>query len=155
MPRRLIALLAAGSLAALAGCVYVPPVTQGNYLQLRNLRQLKVGMTRKQVQYLFGEPMLTDPFYPHTWRYVYYYKPGARSKPRIYRLAVRFQDGKVASFQTSKPISQAPGAAMARKKTGAPPSATAHAFARPVRARAPGTAERVRRAQTGSSGSGR
>lgn len=101
-------LLLAASLFALAGCVYVPPVAQGNYLKVDELKQLKVGMTPQQVEYLFGQPTLADPFYPDTWHYVYYWKPNARARPRIYRLTVQFKDGKVASFTTSAPISQAP-----------------------------------------------
>ncbi|MGH8273375.1 MAG: outer membrane protein assembly factor BamE [Gammaproteobacteria bacterium] len=111
MRYRFLACLAGAALLASAGCVYVPPVTQGNLLVHDDLTQLKVGMTRKQVLFLFGEPMLANPFYPHTWHYVYYYKPGARSKKHIYRLTVNFRNGKVANFATSKPISESPGAA--------------------------------------------
>lgn len=117
-------LLAGAALLAFAGCVYVPPVTQGNYLKLDDLNQLKVGMTAKQVRFLFGRPMLADPFYPDTWHYVYYFKRGARSKPFIYRLTVQFKDGKVASFQTSRPISEAPRARIKSKTTPAPPPAS-------------------------------
>ena len=44
------ATLLAGALILAAGCVYVPPVTQGNYLKQSDLKQLKVGMTTKQVR---------------------------------------------------------------------------------------------------------
>lgn len=100
-------LLAAGALI-LAGCVYVPPVTQGNYVKADELKQLKIGMTPEQVRYLFGTPMLADPFYPDVWHYVYYSKPHAHSKPVVYRLTVHFKDGKVSRFETSAPISDAP-----------------------------------------------
>lgn len=102
--------LAAAALALLgiAGCVYVPPVTQGNYLKQDDLQQLKVGMTTEQVRYLFGTPMLSNPFYSDTWYYVYYAKPHAQQKAKLYRLVVHFKDGKVTSFDTSAPISDAP-----------------------------------------------
>lgn len=96
------------TLALAAGCVYVPPVTQGNYLKQSDLKQLKVGMTTKQVRYLFGKPTLPNPFETGIWRYVYYYKPGARSPEHIYRLTVYFDNGKVQRFTTSKPIDKAP-----------------------------------------------
>lgn len=124
MPRRLIIALAGAALLAFAGCVYVPPVTQGNYLKHDKLQQLKVGMTRKQVTFLFGQPMLSDPFYPDSWHYVYYYKRGAGYKRHIYRLTVNFQNGKVAGFKTSEPITQAPGSATTTDKTPAPPPST-------------------------------
>ncbi|MGH8161470.1 MAG: outer membrane protein assembly factor BamE [Gammaproteobacteria bacterium] len=116
MRRLFPALLAGAAVAAFAGCVYVPPVTQGNYLQYTKLQQLEVGMTPKQVQYLFGEPMLANPFYPDTWHYVYYYKAGAHSKRYIYRLTVNFDHGKVASFNTSLPTSKAPGSELSNEQ---------------------------------------
>lgn len=117
-------LLAGALLFAFAGCVYVPPVTQGNYLKRDDLAQLKVGMTHKQVRFLFGTPMLSDPFYPDTWHYVYYFKRGAHAKPFIYRLTVQFKDDKVVSFNTSAPITAAPGTHTESKTTPAPPPST-------------------------------
>ncbi len=95
--------------ALAAGCVYVPPVTQGNYLKQSDLKQLKVGMTTQQVEYLFGKPALPNPFEQNTWHYVYYYKPGAHRPAHVYRLTVYFKNGKVVRFTTSKPIDRAPG----------------------------------------------
>lgn len=106
MPRRLAP--ACVLLFALAGCVYVPPVAQGNFLKQDDLKQLKVGMTPDQVRYLFGKPTLANPFETNVWRYVYYYKATARSKAKVYRLTVYFENGKVARFATSAPISDAP-----------------------------------------------
>lgn len=106
MPSRLLA--ACVLLAAIAGCVYVPPVAQGNYLKQDDLKQLKVGMTPKQVRYLFGKPTLANPFESDVWRYIYYYKAGAGAKTTRYRLTVYFKDGKVERFTTSAPIDQAP-----------------------------------------------
>ncbi|MDN5865614.1 MAG: outer membrane protein assembly factor BamE [Gammaproteobacteria bacterium] len=122
MPRRIFPAIAATAIIALAGCVYVPPVTQGNYLSYEDLQQLKVGMTPTQVVYLFGKPMLDDPFYPDTWHYVYYYKRGAGAKEYLYRLTVQFEDGKVASFDTSEPLAEAPGAPRPGSKTPATPA---------------------------------
>lgn len=122
MPRRILSALSITALAALVGCVYVPPVTQGNYLKYDKLQQLEVGMTPDQVVYLFGKPMMADPFYPDTWHYVYYNKRSAGAEERIYRLTVNFKNGKVASFKTSEPISESPGAKLAKKaNTKAPP----------------------------------
>jgi outer membrane protein assembly factor BamE len=124
MLRRLLITAALTSLLAFAGCVYVPSVTQGNYLKYSDLQQLKVGMTRDQVKFLFGPPQLANPFYPGTWHYVYYFKRGARSKQHIYRLTVNFDHGKVANFKTSEPIGQAPDAPDTAAKTPAPAPGT-------------------------------
>ena len=51
-----VGLLAAGTL--LSGCVYRMNIQQGNYLEGRTVDQLQVGMTRSQVRFLLGTPMV-------------------------------------------------------------------------------------------------
>jgi len=64
-----LALLAAATL--LGGCVYRPDIQQGNLLSVTDIEQVTVGMTRSQVRYLLGTPMISDPFAPQRWDYVY------------------------------------------------------------------------------------
>src|SRR5512141_2216445 len=54
-------------LALSAGCVYRPNIQQGNLLKLDDVNQVTVGMTRSQVRYLLGTPMVADPFQPDRW----------------------------------------------------------------------------------------
>ena len=108
MRLRHIALASVLMASLVAGCVYVPPVTQGNYLKQSDLKQLKVGMTTEQVEYLFGKPTLPNPFEKNVWRYVYYYKSGGNAPAHTYRLSVYFKNGKVTRFTTSKPFNKAP-----------------------------------------------
>jgi outer membrane protein assembly factor BamE len=52
-------------------------------------------MTRSQVRYLLGTPMLADPFDPQRWDYIYTLKRGReRSRDRAHFI-VRFEDDKV------------------------------------------------------------
>lgn len=104
--RRLIIIFA--GLVLLGGCVYIAPVTQGNYLKSSRIASLKVGMTKEQVRYLFGEPMMRVPFKSNAWYYVYYSKAGQGAKPKRYRLTVYFKGNKVSRFTTSAPIADAP-----------------------------------------------
>jgi outer membrane protein assembly factor BamE len=60
----------------LAACVYRPTIQQGNLLQLDEIEQVKVGMTRSQVRYVLGTPMVSDPFEPDRWDYVYTLQKG-------------------------------------------------------------------------------
>ena len=53
-----LALLGLGA----SGCVYRMNVQQGNYLDARQVVQVKEGMTRAQVRFLLGTPMLPDAF---------------------------------------------------------------------------------------------
>ncbi len=59
--------------ALLPGC-YQIPVNQGNRIEPTALERLKIGMTRDQVRYLMGAPILQDPFDQSSWSYVSRYK---------------------------------------------------------------------------------
>jgi outer membrane protein assembly factor BamE len=98
VPRRLALTLAALSML-LAGCVYRMDIQQGNYLDGHDVRQLKVGMTRAQVRYLLGTPMIKDVFDHDRWDYVYYFKRGYVHKPIESRVTVFFHGDKVSSFK--------------------------------------------------------
>lgn len=65
-------LLCAVMIASIAGCglVYRPDIVQGNYIDKKQVARLKVGMTREQVQYIMGSPMIEDPFAPNTIIYI-------------------------------------------------------------------------------------
>jgi outer membrane protein assembly factor BamE len=84
------------SLATLhAGCVYRMNIQQGNYIEAKTVDQLQTGMTRSQVRYLLGTPMVPDAFDDDRWDYVYYLKKGRLRAPEQRHLVVRFQEGKV------------------------------------------------------------
>ena len=55
-----------------AGCVYQAALSQGNMLDQEDIDQVEVGMTRGQVRFLLGTPMIDDPFHEDRWDYVYY-----------------------------------------------------------------------------------
>src|SRR5919107_5574903 len=53
--------------------VYKIDINQGNYLSQDTVDKLKVGMTQTQVRQLLGTPLLTSPFRPDRWDYIYEY----------------------------------------------------------------------------------
>jgi outer membrane protein assembly factor BamE len=70
-------------------------IQQGNYITQDMVSQLKPGMSKEQVRYLLGTPLLTDIFHAERWDYVYSFD--RRGQPREHRrIAVFFQDGKLA-----------------------------------------------------------
>jgi outer membrane protein assembly factor BamE len=100
--RRLITALTACGLALLiSGCVYRMNIQQGNFLEPRAVAQLQVGMTRSQVRYLLGTPMVPDAFDKDRWDYLYYLKKGRLKAPEQRHLIVYFQDDKVSKFDNS------------------------------------------------------
>jgi outer membrane protein assembly factor BamE len=67
--------------ATLVGCggrvidrlpfVYQMPVQQGNIITEEMVDRLQPGMTKSQVRYLMGTPMLEDIFHADRWDYTY------------------------------------------------------------------------------------
>ncbi|THF62523.1 outer membrane protein assembly factor BamE [Pseudothauera rhizosphaerae] len=74
------------ALGLLAGCSFgtvtdhISPyridVRQGNYVDQEMVSQLRRGMTRDQVRFVLGTPLVVDMFRNDRWDYVYRYAPG-------------------------------------------------------------------------------
>ncbi len=73
--------LLTGGLSA-CGLAHKVDINQGNLLHLESLEQLEVGMTKEQVRFLIGEPILADPFHKQRWDYIYLAQPGRREPVR-------------------------------------------------------------------------
>lgn len=69
-------------------------VRQGNLVTQEMVAQLKPGLTREQVRFILGSPLVTDMFHADRWDYVYRFKPG-HGEAQQRRLAVYFQDNKL------------------------------------------------------------
>ena len=94
----------------LGGCVYRMDIQQGNYLEGKTVAELQVGMTRSQVRYLLGSPMVPNVFDKDRWDYLYYFKSGHLERPEQRHLVVLFKDDKVASFKRDNIPDAAPRA---------------------------------------------
>ncbi|HKQ26106.1 MAG TPA: outer membrane protein assembly factor BamE [Burkholderiales bacterium] len=60
--------------AVLAGCMLAPhkiDIQQGNYVDQEMVAKLKPDMTRSQVRFILGTPLVADLFHPNRWDYVY------------------------------------------------------------------------------------
>jgi len=100
--RPILRFMALGLVAAatlLSGCVYRMNIQQGNYLEGRTVDQLQVGMTRSQVRYLLGTPMVPDAFDKERWDYLYYFKRGRVHRAQERHLIVWFKEDKVSKFE--------------------------------------------------------
>jgi outer membrane protein assembly factor BamE len=100
MISRHTALLLAAAL--MAGCSLKPyklDIQQGIVLDADMMGRLKEGMSRQQVGYVLGTPLLTDPFHANRWDYVYYTrKQGKLDKPK--HLTLFFKDDKLARLES-------------------------------------------------------
>lgn len=79
-----------------SGCVYRINIQQGNFLDQKAVVQVKEGMTRSQVRYLLGTPMVADSFNKERWDYIYYLKKGRSQHIDSRRVTVYFEGEKVA-----------------------------------------------------------
>ena len=70
-----MSLLAAGCNFHLPRVSHVP-VQQGNVITQQMINKLKPGMTRRQVAYVMGEPVLRNTFNQDRWDYVHTYQIG-------------------------------------------------------------------------------
>ncbi len=122
MKRSILGPVALGLLATstlLSGCVYRMNIQQGNYLEGRTVDQLQVGMTRSQVRYLLGTPMVPDAFDKARWDYLYFFKKGRWKRPEERHLIVWFKEDKVDRFERnnvpeSPPMAPDEGAPIAK-----------------------------------------
>jgi outer membrane protein assembly factor BamE len=112
-------LLAAGLCLAASGCVYRINIQQGNFLDQAAVEQVKAGMTRSQVRYLLGTPMVADPFNKERWDYIYYLKKGRTRHIDSRRVTVYFDGEKVARLdKPSAAVAAAQDASAAKLKNG-------------------------------------
>jgi outer membrane protein assembly factor BamE len=122
LKRSILGPVALGLVAAstlFSGCVYRMNIQQGNYLEGRTVDQLQVGMTRSQVRYLLGTPMVPDAFDKGRWDYLYFFKKGRLKRPEERHLIVWFKEDKVERFERnnvpeSPPMAPDEGAPIAK-----------------------------------------
>jgi outer membrane protein assembly factor BamE len=90
-----------------SGCVYKMSIQQGNYLVADSVAQLKEGMTRSQVRFLLGTPMVPVAFDDSRWDYYYFFSSRVYRQPLKRRLTVYFQDERVQRFENQGVPTQA------------------------------------------------
>lgn len=114
--RRLVLLLP----LLLSGCFLVPhkiDVQQGNYVDQQMIDKLKPDMTKSQVRFVLGTPLIADVFHPERWDYVYLSgKAGEVRRER--RITVVFDGDRLARIEgdvaASERMTQAPGDSQTR-----------------------------------------
>lgn len=105
--KRTLVITALASLALLGGCgnfgsmdfpgVYKISIPQGNIITQEMVDQLRPGMTKRQVIFVMGTPLVRDPYHQDRWDYVYNFQPGGGERGQE-RLSVVFEDDQLVSF---------------------------------------------------------
>lgn len=87
-------------LLLLAGCSSIPSlpykidIQQGNVVTHEMMEKLKSGMTRAQVRFVLGSPMISDAFHGNRWDYVYRLEQAGRLIEQQ-RITVFFEDDRM------------------------------------------------------------
>ena len=106
---RLKALNVALLALVLSACVYRIDIQQGNLLDDDDINQVDVGMTRSQVQFLLGTPMVADSFHRNRWDYAYYYRRGRSPDASRRWIVVYFENDRVARIERTIELQPAGG----------------------------------------------
>jgi len=81
---------------------YRPDIQQGNVVTKEMVDQLRNGMTRDQVRFLLGTPLVTSMFHQDRWDYVYYLKRGKGSEEQRRHLTAQFKDNRLEKFTSDE-----------------------------------------------------
>ncbi|MBL8497908.1 outer membrane protein assembly factor BamE [Nitrosomonas sp. JL21] len=97
----------------LTGCSYLPPilykidVQQGNVITEEMLDKLKPGMTKSQVLFVLGSPLIVDTFRDNRWDYVYIFREKGNLVEQK-RLTVFFENDKIVHIENHLTFSKNP-----------------------------------------------
>ncbi|GBL03411.1 outer membrane protein assembly factor BamE [Glaciecola sp. KUL10] len=89
------------STTACSNWIFRIDVPQGNYLDDRDVEKLRIAMTKEQVIFVLGNPVVKDSFDNDTWYYVYEMKRGMKKRGEDFKkdLIIRFEEGRVAEVK--------------------------------------------------------
>ena len=104
MRKIIILALIFSTMALTSGCVYRSNIAQGNLIEQDDLDQVEVGMTRNQIRFLLGTPMIDDPFHKSRWDYVYFLKIGRKDAAFKRWVSVEFENDLVREIRKEQEL---------------------------------------------------
>jgi len=109
------ATLGLGACSSSMQLVHKIDVQQGNVITQDEVNQLKPGMSRRQVQFIMGSPMIADVFHQDRWDYVYLMQPGY-GEPTSEHVTLYFSDDSLERIAGTLHPEEAGSAADARPR---------------------------------------
>ncbi|MBL0712047.1 MAG: outer membrane protein assembly factor BamE [Colwellia sp.] len=95
------------SLSACSSWVYRIDIPQGNYLEQKSIDKIQVGMTKEQVRFVLGSPVVIDAFDNDTWNYIYRFKSGHSKELNLQKsFTIKFVDDKLVSAEGDFELSE-------------------------------------------------
>ena len=80
--------------------IYKPTVMQGSVLDMADVNELQLGMSKSMVMNLIGSPSIIDPFHQYQWDYINHSSIEGETKIQ-YRLRLIFDDDILAEIDNS------------------------------------------------------
>ena len=80
--------------------VYKPTILQGVILDIKEVNQLQLGMSKQSVMNLIGSPSIIDPFHQYQWDYINHSTIDGEIEIR-YRLRLIFTDNLLSEIDKS------------------------------------------------------
>ncbi|MDA1108167.1 MAG: outer membrane protein assembly factor BamE [Proteobacteria bacterium] len=103
--QKLLTTLALCATLILAGCStasipgqYKIDIQQGNVISQEAVAKLKPGMTKSQVRFALGTPLLVDVFHQDRWDYIYSIQRGGQERQQRH-LSLFFADDKLTRIE--------------------------------------------------------
>jgi len=99
--RLLLIVILLTPIVTLSACVYRLDIPQGNRIDAEAIAQLETGMTMRQVEFLLGEPAITNPYHSDVWHYIYFFKSGNDGSIEKKVMTLRFTNDQLSSMEGS------------------------------------------------------
>ena len=80
--------------------VYKPTIMQGSVLNMNEVNQLQLGMSKEMVMNLIGSPSIIDPFHQYQWDYINHSSIEGEIKIQ-YRLRLIFEGNSLSEIDKS------------------------------------------------------
>ena len=92
-----------GSCASLTP--YKVPILQGNIFDKDDISKLNAGLSKDQVQFIFGTALIKDPYHSNRWDYYYSIQVGDEILDEM-KLSINFNDDGLVDSWTIEDLSE-------------------------------------------------
>ncbi len=90
------------SLFCYSACTpYKMSISQGNIVEQKDIDKLKPGMTKAQIRFVLGQPIIKDSFNSDTWYYIGTFLNGISRKYDKQELIANFKNNRLISLEGS------------------------------------------------------
>lgn len=83
----------------LSSCVYTLDIQQGNILAQKDIDKLRPELSKNQVVFVLGNPVVDDSFTEDKWIYLYSYQSRNDQQDRTQKLILYFENDKLVAAE--------------------------------------------------------